>query len=217
MAAIAPSASPRTSSPKGIAGSSCVRTCRRRRARSFSTGRDRSGYACTWFATRFSPWHEDPSRRVWRSARRDVVPAVGIAEVHQSGSHIIVETSGPTHERIAIPGHRPVRIGTFMAVLRAVARHKGVSGTRSSRVCHSGEAAVRAGSDARGSGPAGLPSPWLRRPRACPTVAPGLEGGEDLAAVEDLLQEIDGGVVVVVRGFVGDEGFVAGYFELLQS
>jgi hypothetical protein len=48
------------------------------------------------------------------------------AKVHQVGSHIILETSEPTHHRIAIPDHHPLRIGTFNSILRAVARHKGV-------------------------------------------------------------------------------------------
>jgi hypothetical protein len=42
-------------------------------------------------------------------------------KVHQVGSHIILETSQPTHHRIAIPDHHPLRL-----ILRAVARHKGV-------------------------------------------------------------------------------------------
>jgi predicted RNA binding protein YcfA (HicA-like mRNA interferase family) len=47
--------------------------------------------------------------------------------VHQVGSHIILETSDPTHHRIAIPDHRQLRLGTFSSILRAVAGHKGVS------------------------------------------------------------------------------------------
>jgi predicted RNA binding protein YcfA (HicA-like mRNA interferase family) len=47
--------------------------------------------------------------------------------VHQAGSHIILETSVPTHHRIAIPDHHPLRLGTFHSILRAVAGHKGVS------------------------------------------------------------------------------------------
>lgn len=49
------------------------------------------------------------------------------ARVHQVGSHIILETSEPTHRRIAIPDHHPPRLGTFSSILRAVARHKGVA------------------------------------------------------------------------------------------
>jgi predicted RNA binding protein YcfA (HicA-like mRNA interferase family) len=47
--------------------------------------------------------------------------------VHQVGSHIILETSEPAHQRIAIPSHQPLRLGTFSSILRAVARHKGVT------------------------------------------------------------------------------------------
>jgi predicted RNA binding protein YcfA (HicA-like mRNA interferase family) len=46
--------------------------------------------------------------------------------VHQVGSHIILETSEPTHQRIAIPDHHPLRLGTFNSILRIVAQHKGV-------------------------------------------------------------------------------------------
>ena len=48
------------------------------------------------------------------------------AKVHQVGSHIVLETSEPTHHRIAIPAHHPLRLGTLSSILRAVARHKGV-------------------------------------------------------------------------------------------
>jgi len=48
-------------------------------------------------------------------------------KVHQVGSHIILETSEPDHQRIAIPDHHELRLGTFVSILRAVARHKGVT------------------------------------------------------------------------------------------
>jgi predicted RNA binding protein YcfA (HicA-like mRNA interferase family) len=48
------------------------------------------------------------------------------AKVHQAGSHIILETSEPAHQRIAIPDHHPLRLGTLNSILRTVARHKGV-------------------------------------------------------------------------------------------
>jgi len=48
-------------------------------------------------------------------------------KVHQVGSHIILETSEPTHQRIAIPEHDPVRLGTLISILRAVSQHKGVT------------------------------------------------------------------------------------------
>lgn len=46
--------------------------------------------------------------------------------VHQEGSHIVLETERPSHQRIAIPAHRTLRVGTLSAILRSVARHKGV-------------------------------------------------------------------------------------------
>ncbi|HEY1206269.1 MAG: type II toxin-antitoxin system HicA family toxin [Bryobacteraceae bacterium] len=49
------------------------------------------------------------------------------ARANQVGSHIVLETSEPSHQRIAIPDHRPLRLGTLISILRAVARHKGVS------------------------------------------------------------------------------------------
>jgi len=47
--------------------------------------------------------------------------------IHQRGSHIVLETDEPAHQRIAIPDHRSLRIGTLNAVIRAVAAHKHVS------------------------------------------------------------------------------------------
>jgi predicted RNA binding protein YcfA (HicA-like mRNA interferase family) len=46
---------------------------------------------------------------------------------HQSGSHIILDTEIPSRHRIAIPAHESLRIGTLNAILRSVAKHKGVS------------------------------------------------------------------------------------------
>jgi predicted RNA binding protein YcfA (HicA-like mRNA interferase family) len=49
------------------------------------------------------------------------------SRVHQSGSHIILETEEPSHQRIAVPDHNALRIGTFNSILRAVSNHKGVT------------------------------------------------------------------------------------------
>ena len=49
----------------------------------------------------------------------------GYGKVHQVGSHVVLETTDPTHQRIAIPAHKALRVGTLNAILRAVARHKG--------------------------------------------------------------------------------------------
>jgi predicted RNA binding protein YcfA (HicA-like mRNA interferase family) len=48
------------------------------------------------------------------------------SQVHQTGSHIVLETSEPGHQRIAVPDHSSLRIDTMNSILRAVARHKGV-------------------------------------------------------------------------------------------
>jgi len=48
-------------------------------------------------------------------------------EVHQTGSHIILQTEQPGHQRLPIPAHRVLRIGTLNAIIRMVASHKGVS------------------------------------------------------------------------------------------
>ncbi|MFC1611391.1 type II toxin-antitoxin system HicA family toxin [Myxococcota bacterium] len=48
----------------------------------------------------------------------------GYVEVHQTGSHIIIETEQPSHQRIAVPAHQSLRIGTLNAILRAVSQHK---------------------------------------------------------------------------------------------
>ena len=47
--------------------------------------------------------------------------------VHQRGSHIILETEIPSHHRISVPNHSPLRIGTLNNILRAVAAHKSVA------------------------------------------------------------------------------------------
>jgi predicted RNA binding protein YcfA (HicA-like mRNA interferase family) len=46
--------------------------------------------------------------------------------VHQVGSHVVLETETPSHQRIAVPAHKNLRLGTLSAILRAVAKHKGV-------------------------------------------------------------------------------------------
>lgn len=47
--------------------------------------------------------------------------------VHQVGSHAILETEEPSHQRIAVPAHKSLRIGTLHGILKTVADHKGVS------------------------------------------------------------------------------------------
>ncbi len=54
--------------------------------------------------------------------------------VAQVGSHVPLETDTPSRQRIVVPAHRSLRVGTLAAILRAVARHKGVSRDGCSRV-----------------------------------------------------------------------------------
>ncbi len=48
-------------------------------------------------------------------------------QVNQVGSHIILQTEIPHHHRLAVPDHKPLRIGTLTAMLRELAAAKGVT------------------------------------------------------------------------------------------
>jgi predicted RNA binding protein YcfA (HicA-like mRNA interferase family) len=48
-------------------------------------------------------------------------------QVHQVGSHIILQTDEPGSQRIAVPAHKSLRIGTLNGILRCVASHKRVA------------------------------------------------------------------------------------------
>jgi predicted RNA binding protein YcfA (HicA-like mRNA interferase family) len=50
----------------------------------------------------------------------------GYIEVNQEGSHIILQTETPSRQRIPVPDHSPVRVGTLNNILRLVSRHKNV-------------------------------------------------------------------------------------------
>lgn len=47
--------------------------------------------------------------------------------VHQQGSHIILQTDTPSHQRLPVSNHDCLRIGTLNGILRLVSAHKGVS------------------------------------------------------------------------------------------
>jgi predicted RNA binding protein YcfA (HicA-like mRNA interferase family) len=47
-------------------------------------------------------------------------------QISQEGSHVILVTDEPSHQRIAIPDHTVLRVGTLNAILRAVSQHKNV-------------------------------------------------------------------------------------------
>ena len=48
-------------------------------------------------------------------------------QVHQVGSHAILETKTPSAHRLSVPMHDALRVGTLNAILRSVANHKGTS------------------------------------------------------------------------------------------
>jgi predicted RNA binding protein YcfA (HicA-like mRNA interferase family) len=51
----------------------------------------------------------------------------GYREIQQVGSHVVLETAEPSHQRIVVPAHKSLRVGTLNGILRLVADHKGVS------------------------------------------------------------------------------------------
>ena len=48
----------------------------------------------------------------------------GYRQVHQVGSHIVLDTATPSAHRVSIPAHSPLRLGTLNGILRAAAAHK---------------------------------------------------------------------------------------------
>jgi predicted RNA binding protein YcfA (HicA-like mRNA interferase family) len=50
----------------------------------------------------------------------------GYRVMHQEGSHIIVQTDLPSSQRLSVPNHNPVRVGTLNCIIRAVSLHKGI-------------------------------------------------------------------------------------------
>ncbi len=51
----------------------------------------------------------------------------GYRRAGQVGSHVILETDTPAHQRIVVPAHKSLRVGTLNAILRSIAAHKGIS------------------------------------------------------------------------------------------
>jgi predicted RNA binding protein YcfA (HicA-like mRNA interferase family) len=50
----------------------------------------------------------------------------GYRVVHQEGSHIILQTDAPSHQRLSVPNHNLIRAGTLNSIVRAVSLHQGV-------------------------------------------------------------------------------------------
>lgn len=62
-----------------------------------------------------------------QSLVKHLVKHWGYQQVHQVGSHIILQTQVPSSHRIAVPAHNPLRVGTLNAILASVAAHKNVT------------------------------------------------------------------------------------------
>ena len=48
----------------------------------------------------------------------------GYSVVHRVGSHVILQTDTPSRQRIVVPSHAALKIGTFHSILSSVAAHK---------------------------------------------------------------------------------------------
>lgn len=47
--------------------------------------------------------------------------------VHQVGSHVILQTGNTSHQRLPVPDHHVLRIGTLNSIIRLVSKHKHVT------------------------------------------------------------------------------------------
>jgi predicted RNA binding protein YcfA (HicA-like mRNA interferase family) len=61
-----------------------------------------------------------------RAVSRALVKNLEYRIVHERGSHIVLENESPTHQRIAIPDHSSLRVGTLNAIIKSIASHKGI-------------------------------------------------------------------------------------------
>ena len=50
----------------------------------------------------------------------------GYRVIHQEGSHIILQTETPSHQRLSVPNHNPLRVGTLNGIVRVVSAHNGM-------------------------------------------------------------------------------------------
>jgi predicted RNA binding protein YcfA (HicA-like mRNA interferase family) len=67
-----------------------------------------------------------PGDLAGRSLAKALCRAWDYRVVNQEGSHIILQTDSPSHQRIPAPDHNAVRAGTLDSILRLIAAHKGV-------------------------------------------------------------------------------------------
>ena|SRR5258708_3232946 len=82
---------------------------------------------CIWCETNCSPAHEGAEGFKRSSVGKKVLCRDwSYRVVHQVGSHIILQTEAPGHQRLSVPNHNPLRVGTLNGIARVVAAHKGV-------------------------------------------------------------------------------------------
>ncbi len=126
MAATVPNASLKTSSRKVILGMNSVRTFVKLSRHSSLIGRFQQASACIWCVTKYCRLREDCRNISDQHLAYVLCRRWQYRKAHQVGSHIIVETSEPGHQRLAIPAHNSLRLGTFSSILRTVVEHKHV-------------------------------------------------------------------------------------------
>ena len=61
-----------------------------------------------------------------RAVARTLIKNLGYRIIHERGTHIVLETESPVHQRIAIPDNRSLRVGTLNAIIKAIASHKDI-------------------------------------------------------------------------------------------
>jgi predicted RNA binding protein YcfA (HicA-like mRNA interferase family) len=57
--------------------------------------------------------------------------------VHQQGSHLIIQTEEPSHQRLSIPAHADLRIGTLNSILRLSPNIRALIDRKFSTLCNS--------------------------------------------------------------------------------
>jgi predicted RNA binding protein YcfA (HicA-like mRNA interferase family) len=73
---------------------------------------------------KFWPAHENPARLERGAIGQSLCRDWGYRVIHQEGSHIILQTDAPSPQRLSVPNHNPLRVGTLNGIVRAVSIHK---------------------------------------------------------------------------------------------
>ena len=81
---------------------------------------------CTWFGMNFWPTHESASGSSGAQLIKLLCRKWGYEQINQEGSHIILQTDTPGHQRLSVPNHNPSLAGTMNDIIKAAANHQGV-------------------------------------------------------------------------------------------